>query len=307
MSGQPVRVLLITGYSRSGSTILARLLGEVAGVVSPGELRYLWQRGLVENRRCDCGELCLDCSFWQDVLIRAFGTAPPPGVELMLDLQRRVDRVYRIPALTRANGNLPADVATYLRYYERLYEAIGEVSGASCIVDSSKDPSFGHVLALSEQIDLSVIHLVRDSRAVAYSWTREKHDPGTGKPMSRQHPLRSALEWDMAEWAAKQLTRRVNPSMTLRYEDFVADPEPVVRRALDLIGETGESPLDGNHASLGPGHAVSGNPMRFDNGVVSINEDTQWQEALPRSSRLLVTAATWPALSAHGYTDADRP
>lgn len=307
MSGQRPRVLLITGYSRSGSTLLARLLGEVEGFVSPGELRYLWQRGLVENRLCDCGEPCLDCPFWQKVLIRAFGSAPPPAMDAILELQRRVDRVYRIPALIRASGDLPGEVATYLRYHEHLYQAIEEVSGASCIVDSSKDPSFGHVLALSEEIDLSVIHLVRDSRAVAYSWTREKHDPGTGQSMSRQHPLRSALEWDIAEWAAKLLTRRVTPSMTLRYEDLVAEPESSVRRALDLMGETAEPPLHGNRARLGTGHAVSGNPMRFESGVVSIRNDDQWQEALPRSSRLFVTATTWPGLSAHGYMGGNSP
>lgn len=307
MRGRPLRVLLITGYSRSGSTLLARILGEIEGLVAPGELRYFWQRGLVENRRCDCGDPCLECPFWQKVLIRAFGSAPPPAVDGILDLQRQVDRVYRVPALTRTEGDVPGEVASYLRYYEHLYEAIGEVTEAAYIVDSSKDPSFGHVLASSKEIDLAVIHLVRDSRAVAYSWTREKHDPGTGRPMSRQHPLRSALEWDIAEWAAKKLTRRVIPSMTLRYEDFVASPESTVRQILDLIGEKAEPSFDGNLVNLAPGHAVSGNPMRFDKGVVSIRNDDQWQEALTPSSRFLVTAATWPGLSSHGYLGGDSP
>jgi hypothetical protein len=306
MSGQRPRVLLITGYSRSGSTLLARILGEVDGFVAPGELRYLWQRGLVENRLCDCGERCLECPFWQKVLTRAFGSAPPPDVEGILELQRRVDRVFRIPALTRVEGDPPHEVASYLRYFEHLYQAIEEVTGASCIVDSSKDPSFGHLLALSEQIDLSVIHLIRDSRAVAYSWGRVKYDPGTGKPMSRQHPLRSALQWDIAQWAATQLTGRVNSSLTLRYEDLTAEPKPVVLQALGLLGESAEPPLEGHQVHLGAGHAVSGNPMRFENGPVSIREDDQWRSQLPKSSRMLVAAATWPGLSAHGYVGRNR-
>ena len=301
MSTPRPRVLLIAGYSRSGSTVLARILAEVDGFVSPGELRYLWQRGVIENRRCDCGEPCLECPFWQNVLIKAFGSAPPPDIEGILDLQRRVDRVFRIPALTRSTGDLPGDVATYLRYHEHLYQAIEEMTGAKCIVDTSKDPSYGHVLALSEEIDLAVVHLVRDSRAVAYSWTREKHDPGTGKPMSRQHPLRSALEWDVAQWAASRLTRRVVPSITIRYEDFVAEPASAVRRVLQLMGEVAEPPLDGTRVRLTPGHAVSGNPMRFESGVVTIREDDHWLEALPSSSRRLVSALTWPGLAAHGY------
>lgn len=301
MSARRPSVLLITGYSRSGSTLLARLLGKVDGFVSPGELRYLWQRGIVENRRCDCGAPCLRCEFWREVLIMAFGSAPPAALGEVVDLQRRVDRVHRIPGLMRLDGRLPGDVAMYLRYWERLYQAIGEVSGERFIVDSSKDPSFGHILALSDELDLSVIHLVRDSRAVAYSWTREKHDPGTGKAMARQHPLQSALEWDIAEWAARRLTRRVTPSVTLRYEDFATDPGISLKKVLDLVGVTAEPPLDGNRAHLDSGHAVSGNPMRFENGVVSIRNDDQWQAELPRMSRALVTAATWAGLSAHGY------
>lgn len=306
MRGPRSRVLLITGYSRSGSTLLARLLAEVDGFVAPGELRYLWQRGVVENRRCDCGEAFLDCPFWREVLTSGFGSAPPPAIDEVLRLQRRVDRVHRIPAMTRANGDLPPDEAAYLRYYEHLYRAIGEVAPARCIVDSSKDPSFGHVLALSDQIDLSVVHLVRDSRAVAFSWTRDKHDPGTGRPMSRQHPLRSALEWDIAEWAARRLTRRVSSSMTLRYEDLVTHPASAVQRVLDLMEEGAGPIFDRNQVSLDTGHAVSGNPMRFEKGVVTITEDSQWREALPRSSRLLVTATTWPGLSAHGYARGGR-
>jgi hypothetical protein len=41
--------------------------------------------------------------------------------------------------------------------------------------------------------------------------------------------------------------------------------------------------------------------MRFESGVVTISEDDQWQEALPASTRRLITTVTWPALSTYGY------
>lgn len=51
-----VRVLSIVGYTRSGSTLLDSILGELDGVFSAGELHYLWERGLLEHRTCGCGD-----------------------------------------------------------------------------------------------------------------------------------------------------------------------------------------------------------------------------------------------------------
>ena len=48
MNDNPVKVLLLAGSGRSGSTVLANLLGSVEGAFSGGELRYLWERGLRE-------------------------------------------------------------------------------------------------------------------------------------------------------------------------------------------------------------------------------------------------------------------
>jgi len=49
------KIILIAGHSRSGSTLLDRLLGEMDGFVTVGELRCLWIRGLREDQLCGCG------------------------------------------------------------------------------------------------------------------------------------------------------------------------------------------------------------------------------------------------------------
>jgi hypothetical protein len=56
---------------------------------------------------------------------------------------------------------------------QQLYRAIQCVSGARVLIDSSKVPTYGLILSRTSDIHLSVLHLVRDSRAVAYSWLRE--------------------------------------------------------------------------------------------------------------------------------------
>ena len=60
----PTVVLYIAGTGRSGSTLLASILGEVEGVFAAGEVRYLWQRGLAERRLCGCGVPVRDCPVW---------------------------------------------------------------------------------------------------------------------------------------------------------------------------------------------------------------------------------------------------
>ena len=64
------KVLSILGPGRSGTTILGNILGEVPGFFAAGEVRFVWQRGLIERRPCGCGMPVPDCSVWSAVLRR---------------------------------------------------------------------------------------------------------------------------------------------------------------------------------------------------------------------------------------------
>src|SRR6476469_754930 len=55
-------VLFIAGWGRSGSTLLDRMLGQVPGVFSAGELRDIWDRGVREDRLCGCGQPFHECA-----------------------------------------------------------------------------------------------------------------------------------------------------------------------------------------------------------------------------------------------------
>jgi hypothetical protein len=61
--GRQLRLLLIGGIGRSGSTLLDRMLGQLAGISSVGELVHVWRRGLAENNRRGCGARFGDCPF----------------------------------------------------------------------------------------------------------------------------------------------------------------------------------------------------------------------------------------------------
>ena len=67
-------VLLVTGFGRSGTTLVNTILGSTPGVFAAGEVRFLWERGLLEGRACGCGEPVRSCPVWGPVVEKAFGS-----------------------------------------------------------------------------------------------------------------------------------------------------------------------------------------------------------------------------------------
>ena len=297
----PPRVLFIGGYARSGSTVLDIMLGQTEGFCSVGELRFIWQRGFVEDQRCGCGESFSRCPFWTRVIDVAFGTEGI-DVEDVLRWQDRVDRWWRAPQLAGfARGSIATDLERYLRTLQRLYGAIAHVSGAQVLVDSSKDASHGYLLrAMGDGLDVRVVHLVRDSRAVAYSLCeRRKFDPGSGRELGGHTYLHAVAGWGATNLLVEGLRAgREHPYLRVSYERFAAAPRESVREIVAFVGGDAETVAqrDGEIELGSEHHTVAGNPMRFERGTVRIRPDEEWREAMTRRGRWTVGSLTWPLL-----------
>ena len=315
MQGGRVRVLYVGGIGRSGSTLIERLIGQLPGVCPVGELVHLWERGITEGERCGCGEPFRQCLFWQQVGTAAFGGWDQVEVSRVAALRFQVDRNRFIPALARRDlrPKMRQVLTEYTSYYARLYAAITQVSGCELVVDSSKHPSLAHCLRWRADVDLRVLHLVRDSRAVAYSWSRQVLRPDTDRQsyMTRYSPAMAAGQWNAQNAAFHLLARRGCPTMRLKYEDFIAEPELTLRRVTSFAGLPAQASYpflkaDGTScwAHLGSGHSVSGNPMRFATGQVPIRRDERWRTSMPKVQQRAVTALTLPLLAGYGYIGA---
>lgn len=298
-----LKVLFISGWGRSGSTLLDNMLGQLDQFVSVGELRYVWDKGLQENRRCGCGAAFRDCTFWQDVFRDAFGGFDRVEAGEMLKVRDRYDHA-RMLLLHRSMRS--SQIERYQSNLVKLYCSISAVSGARVVVDSSKTPSHGRILQDCPELDVHVVHLVRDSRAVAYSWQRRKLtlDLG-GAYMTRFAPARSALLWDGMNAAAEML-RATNPAryLRVRYEDLVTTARTTLEAILSMVSEDGmQLPfLKDGKVALDPVHGFSGNPSRFERGLVELRPDDDWRSKLKRARWLLVTALTSPLLLRYGYS-----
>lgn len=312
--GPRVKVLYIAGSGRSGSTILERILGQLDGFFSVGELCNLWDRGLLAHRMCGCGVPVDACPTWTGILAAGFGGLPDEAeARRVVALRRAFVRVRHIPRVLATHwGRQGAGDGELLGVLERLYRAVAEHTGCRVLVDSSKAPLYAELLARIPSIELQVVHLVRDPRATAYSWLRHKQLPDFGdvRQMQRLRPLKSSGLWALWQTMSELLMGRPpGRYLRLRYEDFVADPEAAVRRVAALVGEEPAAwPFDSaGGVSLGVTHSVSGNPNRFETGTVQLRPDTEWVRGLGRGQRALVTAVTWPLLLRYRYPLRSRP
>lgn len=312
MSGDDLKVIFIIGKGRSGSTLLDNVLGGIDNFFSLGEVLTWRSQQTVDEHECGCGRRVGDCPLWSQVLqvaYRATGAGTPALMPQEVQRwQLATEGWRRVPRLLREAGSANdgwVELNSLSRFVAELYQAVARITGARVLVDSSKWPANPGPLGLISGIKPYVIHLIRDPRAVAFSWTRSKRWSRSGRPMPKQDALYSSASWIARNLLAERVCRRLGPaSIRLRYEDFVNHPGETLRTILEFVGEGPASVSldDTRRIQLGPNHTLMGNPSRFVTGLVEIRNDDEWRTQLAGRKGALVTAATLPLLLRYGYS-----
>jgi hypothetical protein len=288
------------------------LLGQIHGFYSTGELRFIWNRGFGQNQLCGCGKPFKECEFWTEVVKEAFGGFEDIDHARIEKLREPAERRASKGLFIRSESERLSPDTEYFDACSNLYQAIHKISGCEFIVDSSKNTAHGFVLANIPQIDLFTLHLIRDSRAVAYSWRREKIRPEIyweQKFMGQRKIVTSATRWVSLLKLAEKLQHASKQYTVLRYEDLVNNPQ---KSLSGLFGDLGIEPpaldfINDFHARLKISHTVSGNPVRFTNKEIKIKPDTEWRHAMAKRHKWLVTLMTWPLLLKYGYFKEEGP
>ncbi|WP_327374142.1 sulfotransferase [Streptomyces sp. NBC_01216] len=303
MTGPSPRVLYITGWMRSGSTLLGNVLNELPGVRHVGELYYLWRNGVLgagTNSVCGCGQPVLACPLWSGVLA-ALPEAPTEATAHRIAvLQQALLRTRHTPArLAEARGERPTapGVTELLDHSASVYRQVAALGGDRLIVDGSKYPAEAAALLGRRDLDVRVLHIVRDPRATALSYRSAKDYID---PMS---PARSSGYWTAFNLASELVGRTAGPRyLRVRHEDLARGPREVTARVLRFAGLDDASPVDADgRIPLGANHTVTGNPDRLRRGVTRIRPDERWRTALPGADIAAATAAAAPLLSRYGY------
>ena len=313
------RVLFIGGLGRSGSTLVEKLLNELPPMFSVGETVHLWERGVRDQERCGCGEPFAECPHWQAVGTHAFGSWNAVDVDRMIELRWIEDRSRRLPKIFTAlrTGKATAAQREYLDGIRAILLASAAVAATArdvdpreiVLLDSSKHLSTAALLACDPRLDVRVLHLLRDPRGVAYSWTKAIERPETeGEIMPQYSALRTAGRWVSDNLGFDMLASLGVPTLQLRYEDVLAGPERKILEVarfsgtLDLDGRPSLDFIDGTTAHLStPMHSVAGNPLRFGGADLELRLDDAWRNELSAGDRRTVELITRPVLGRFGY------
>ena len=306
-SGEKIPLVYILSASHSGSTLLAMLLGSHPEVCTVGELK-LTSMGDVDRYLCSCGKRIKECEFWtainQDMSERGFefditnaGTDIRTGATaytrwLLRPLHREplLER-FRDLALALSSAwraNLKQIQARNLA----LIESVMSRTGKRVIVDSSKIGIRLKYLLKNRGIEVKIIRLVRDGRAVALSYMdpaefADASDPelrggGTGgrRESERLSIKDGAYEWRRSNEEAEAILKSLGRSRwtEVHYEDLCEKTQETMERLFSFIGvEPRSGTLDFRSAN----HHVMGNGMRLDS-TSQISLDERWRSTLSK-------------------------
>jgi hypothetical protein len=285
--------------------LLDLMLGQVPGFCAVGELSYVWARA--DDDLCGCGRGFAVCPFWVQVGDEAFGGWGQIDRREVARLRASVDRNRNIRSLWRRGARRgSSDLGRYVELMEALYRGVAAASGAKVVVDSTKHLSTAVLLRRQTDVDLRLVHLVRDARGVAFSWTKQVAKSwvaGGDAQMDRFPPGRTAARWLSYNLGFHFLGALGTRRIRLRYEDLVARPAVGCERIVGFTAQpwTGSPFIEGSRLELAEVHTIGGNPVRFEGSSIELRLDEAWRQKLRSRDRALVTGVTFPLLAVYGY------
>ena len=301
------KLAYILAASHSGSTLLSMLLGSHPRIATVGELTLSASAmGKISRYRCSCGEFIRQCSFWHKVKegMAARGFAFDLGCA-GTDYKTVKSRYARrlLSPLHRGNflesfrdlalGLSPTWIKQLPEIHRRnaaLASTVSEITEADVIIDSSKIALRLKYLLRNLELDVKVIRLLRDGRAVALTYMdpsgfADAKDPnrraggmGGDRKNERLPTAQAAHEWRRSNEEAEHIWRRLDKSQRIevRYEDLCKDTENTLGRLFEFLSvDPDKRPREFRMVE----HHVVGNGMRLDT-TSEIRLDERWRSVL---------------------------
>jgi hypothetical protein len=298
-----LKVVYIAGAGRNGSTLLEAILSELPGVVSVGELCTVWGWDEMQFVICNCGLPASECPFWSGIFANTF-----ERLKISWSVARSIHNAegrFRNArkSINRYDNRIKG--SPYQELISTIYEEVLAATDANIVVDSSKSPTVLALLAnMQPDIELKILHLVRDPRATAFAWKKRIYDERmpSGQLM-RFSTTRTTVSWLAINHEIARVGLDSEGYMILRYEDFIGEPRKTLQRVCDLIGvDSSALTFVGERIiELSERHVLMGNPSRSRLGKIELRLDDDWEASMSKTVQRLIMAATWPMRGKLGY------
>lgn len=307
---QATTIAYILGSGHSGSTLLAMLLGVQPEACTVGEMRVPSVDG--EQYLCSCGEPIRKCGFWKQVG-EGMAKRGIPNFDITdagMSIHD-VDSAYAhrllkpLPrgavletARSLALGFSPAWQNHLRNVHHRnkaLVEVLREITGAKVVIDSSKIALHLKYLLQSPDLNIKVIYLVRDGRAVTTSMLGHNFNCGTRE----QTIAGAALSWRKNNESAERVLADLPKSqwVHLQYEELCRRPLETVRSLCEFLGmDTSNIVMDFRARQ----QHILGNEMRMKSGS-DIRLDERWRKALSKEDLDIFESVAGEANRKYGY------
>ena len=267
----PVDVIYISGYVRSGSTILDIILGNITGYFSTGELVFFTTNGLIDNEYCSCSNRVGDCIFWKNV-------ADEWESKRTLSLESYNAILYNHfrnkKSLSLFKKLLFPD-SIFLNFLEdtrSLYQIISEQSGNKTIIESSKSP-YRILLLRKIGLKVKVVHLVRGLNEILLATRKTllaNPEQGIEKNIMPRNKWNVMVTWSLSNLYTKLFAMGM-PKVKVRYEEMIAEPYRVVK-AITYVPSPYMDKLN-NRGPFLPEHVVAGNRLRMQKSFFILKPD----------------------------------
>jgi hypothetical protein len=247
-----MKLIYIVGSGHCGSTLLDMILGAHSKVFGAGEIQNL----KFENK-CACLKYISDCEKWKSLK----GKINPENLTIFRD---------------KINFLKNSDNFYFLKNKKNILDNIIKNNPEiEFIVDSSKDIDRLEFLLKYSNLDIYVIHLVRDGRAVSWSYIRK---------YKKVFPW--IFKWFLSNLKIEIFKKRHSKKklIFIKYENFIEDPEKEIKKILRLINlDYKKSMLKFRNRNQ---HQVGGNRMRLGSSN-TIKKDMEWKGKMPSKYKVL--------------------
>ena len=286
-----IKYVYLLSAPHSGSTLIAALLGCHKDISTVGEFGTDFPKYLL----CSCGKEFANCNFWREIkeIAHKKGINVEIGnLGINLGLRSNVSLWYELyfhlfPIkfidkirdkffnifLPKFHNHSTEAIEKSLK----IIDIILDKDNSRVFLDTTKNPFQVRFLSKHPRVDLKIIYLIRDGRAVTWSLINKE-----------KWSLKKSV--DTWLWSNRNIERvcsnYINDKTSifmLKLEDFCNNPEEKIKQLLDFIGVSPNIDIKGTREA---GLHIIGNSMRLKFSGKIRRPDESWKENLTKEQLL---------------------